>query len=122
MARAERAALGVLFGQRLRVPSVSSDANASASACAESMPGSLGSPGERLVAVVELFDELRVDGEALGHVQHSSPRCAQLRHPGTAVSTLGLGERSSRYSPVEALLALLGDRRDLRLQALVQAA
>ena len=49
---------------RIGIPSVSSDANASDSACAQMIPP-LGP--ERLAALLELLDELRVDGEAVGH-------------------------------------------------------
>ena len=82
--------------RRIGVPSVSSEAKASASACAQSMPPSV---AERLAPALELLDELRVDVKPSGTCSSSS-LSARSRSAATAVLTSGDGERSSWYSPV----------------------
>ena len=101
------------------MPSVSSEANASASACAQSMPPSAPT---RLAAALELLDELGVDGEAVGHAQQLLVERAAGGRRETAVCDLGRGRA------VELVLAgglldgagVLGGL-DLRLEVLVQA-
>ena len=61
--------------RRIGMPSVSSEAKASASACAHTSPSPL---ADGLAALLELLDELGVDGEAVGHreqllVEHLQP-------------------------------------------------
>ena len=76
-------------------------------------------PVERLAAAVELFDELRVDGEAVGHAQQLLAQLAQARgrhrrldlRAGRAVELVLAGVGSS---------LVLGGGGDLRLQPLVQ--
>ena len=54
------------------MPSASSEANASASACAHSI-----SPSSAVAAALELADQLRVDGEAVRHPQQPLVELAQ---------------------------------------------
>ena len=79
------------------MPSVSSDANASASACAQSI-GTDAFWRERLAPALQLFDELGVDGEALGHPQQL---LAQLAQPGGRNRGVDVGARRA----VELVLA-----------------
>ena len=77
---------------RIGVPSESSEAKASASACAQSMPPSGPTAARRLL---ELAGELRVDREALGQREQLLVEALERRSAGTAVVTSGDGERSS---------------------------
>ena len=75
--------------------------------------------GQRLAPALELFDELGVHGEALGHAQQLLAELAQARggHGGLDV---GAGRAVELVLAGAVLVAVLGGRGDLRLQPLVQ--
>ena len=103
---------------RIGVPSVSSEANASASACAQSMPRRVGAPSasrRRSSCLTSLGWTVKPSGTRSSSLPSS--RSALGGHRGL---DFGLGERSSWYSPVPLAAAVLGGGRDLRLQPLVQ--
>ena len=94
---------------RTGTPSASREANASASACAQSIPR----PSSKLVAAaLEERPQLAVHLEAVGHAQQLLVERAER----------GLGERGARlaaHGPVELVLAGLGGRADRALELLV---
>ncbi len=86
--------------RRSGTPSVSSDANASASACAQSMFGSdaalsASASWRRSSCLTSFGCTVKPSG-----TRSSCTPSSRRRVAGTAVSTSGLGERSSWYSPV----------------------
>ena len=85
--------------RRSGVPSVSSDANASASACAQSIPCSppaaVSASRRRSSCLTSFGWTVKPSG-----TRSSCSPSSRSRAAGTAVSTSGLGERSSWYSPV----------------------
>ena len=118
MALAEGAPLDVLAGQAQRRP-LGQQAREGQRLGVGPVDGVARLVGERLAAAVELFDELGVDGEALGHFEQL---LAQL--PQASGRDGGLDVRAG--GAVELVLAgrvfaaVLGDFGDLRLQPLVQ--
>ena len=101
------------------MPSVSSEANASASACAQSMLVRVARRRQRLAPALELFDELRVHGEAVGHPQQLLAELAQARRRHRRLD-LGARRAVELVLAGAVLAAVLGGRGDLRLQPLVQ--